>query len=76
MDLTKHELVPKHSKLSDSEKQKVLDKFTIATKQLPKILITDMALQKLKPKIGDVIKIERTSQTAGKSDYYRVVIDG
>ena len=43
-------------------------------KQLPKILLTDPALENQDAKIGDVIKITRKSQTAGYSTYYRIVV--
>ena len=75
MDVTKHILVPKHSKLSEADKKKLLEKYTIGAKQLPKILIIDPAIQSLKPKVGEVIKIERDSKTSGISYYYRVIID-
>jgi DNA-directed RNA polymerases I, II, and III subunit RPABC1 len=75
MDVSKFKLVPKHTKLSESDKKKLLEKFTISSKQLPKILIEDVAIQALKPKVGDVIKIERVSVTSGISYYYRVVIN-
>ena len=76
MDITKHQLVPKHVKISEAEKKKLLEKYTIATKQLPKIIITDPAIQTLKPKLGDIIKIKRVSATSEVSYYYRVIIDG
>lgn len=75
-DVSKHILVPKHSKLSDSEKNKLLEKYNINVLELPKILKEDPAIAKLDVKVGDVIKIERKSKTAGTSDYYRVVIEG
>ena len=76
IDITNHHLVPKHSKVSDTEKQKVFDTFNITSKRLPKIHLEDPAIAKLSIKIGDVIKIERKSKTAGIASYYRVVIDG
>ena len=75
MDVTKFKLVPKHTKLSESDKKKLFEKYTISAKQLPKILIDDVAIAPLKPKVGDVIKIERVSVTSGISYYYRVVIN-
>ncbi|MBS3113162.1 DNA-directed RNA polymerase subunit H [Candidatus Woesearchaeota archaeon] len=74
IDVEKHVLVPKHSLLSDKDKVALFEKYNILEFNLPKILITDVAIKKLDPKIGDIIKIERVSLTAGKSLYYRVVI--
>ena len=50
--------------------------YNIDLTALPKILSEDPALEKLSVKEGDVIKIERESETAGVSVYYRIVIEG
>ena len=76
MDITKHALVPKQSKVSDSEKAKVIEKYHVDLKALPTIYKDDPAIAKLSVKVGDMIKIERESKSAGVSVYYRVVIDG
>ena len=74
MEIEKHELVPKHILLSDAEKEELLKKYGITVRQLPRILSTDPAVTKLECKVGDVIRIERKSMTAGESIYYRVVV--
>lgn len=74
-DATKHILVPKHTKLSDSEKNKLLEKYNVDTFSFPKISINDSAIAKLGVKLGDLIKIERKSKTAGVTAYYRVVFE-
>ena len=76
IDANKHQLVPKHNKLTDTEKNKLLEDYGIDIKSLPKILIDDAVVVSLKAKAGDVIKIDRESKTAKKSVYYRTVIDG
>ncbi|MFH1638060.1 MAG: DNA-directed RNA polymerase subunit H [Candidatus Woesearchaeota archaeon] len=73
LDLTKHVLVPKHTKLSEEEGKKVLEKFNITKRQLPRIKISDAAIANLEAQPGDIIKIERISPTVGKVDFYRVV---
>ncbi|HLD15742.1 MAG TPA: DNA-directed RNA polymerase subunit H [Candidatus Nanoarchaeia archaeon] len=70
-----HSLVPKHSKLTDVEVQKVLEKFNVSLKQLPKIRAKDAAITNLEVKEGDVIKVVRKSPTAGKAIFYRVVVE-
>lgn len=76
LDITKHILVPVHTKVSDNEKEKFFSSMQITIAQLPKVHISDPAVSKLSVKAGDVVKIERKSPTAGVSFYYRVVIDG
>jgi len=76
IDIRKHMLVPEHSKLIKKEIQELLEKYNLSLNDLPKILSTDPAIEKLNAKESDVIKIIRDSPTAGKSIYYRVVING
>jgi DNA-directed RNA polymerase subunit H len=73
-DISQHELVPLHIKLTDDEKQKVLDELNVSEKQLPAISEKDVMVKKLNAKVGDIIKIIRKSQTAGNSVFYRVVV--
>ena len=68
-----HRLIPQHSKVSDAEKKRLFDRLGTDFHQLPKILKTDPAIQHLDIKPGDVIKIIRPSQTAGKAMFYRGV---
>lgn len=74
IDVSKHVLVPKHTKLSDKDKDELFAKYNANEFNLPKILKTDSALKGLDIKPGDVIKIERDSPTAGTAIYFRVVI--
>ena len=74
-DITKHILVPKHTKCTQEEKQEVFDKYHVTVRELPKISKKDPALKDMTVKPGDVIKITRQSQTAGVSEFYRVVAD-
>jgi len=75
IDITKHRYVPKHIKMSEQEVTKLLERFNITKRQLPKILKNDPAIKHLNPKPGDVIKIIRESPTAKESEYYRVVVE-
>jgi len=74
-DVAKHVLIPKHTKLSDAQKETLFKAYNVTNKELPKILINDPAIQHLDPKIGDIIKIERNSSTAKNSVFYRGVIN-
>jgi DNA-directed RNA polymerase subunit H len=74
VDVARHFLVPKHSKLSEREKQEILKRYNISLGELPMILKSDAAIAGLGVKPGDVIKIKRISPTAGESIFYRVVV--
>jgi len=76
IDILQHLLVPKHAKLSEEDAKKLLESYNITTSQLPKILKSDPAIKHLNPKVGDIIKITRESPTAGKTEFYRIVING
>lgn len=76
VDIFKHSLVPKHTILKEDEVKRLLSRFNVSINQLPKISIKDPAVIRLEAKGGDILKIERKSETAGKSEYYRVVISG
>lgn len=75
-DITNHKLVPEHIKLSEQEKDQLLNKYNISLKQMPTILDTDAAIKNLNAKPGDIIMIKRKSQTTKESLFYRVVING
>jgi DNA-directed RNA polymerase subunit H (RpoH/RPB5) len=70
---THHRLVPKHEKLSEKEKNALYDRYKLQFRYLPKINLTDAAIQHLDVKEGDVIRIIRFSPTAGESLFYRGV---
>ena len=75
IDITNHEAVPEHRKLDEDEAEEVLEKFEVTRDNLPKIERTDAALKQMDIEEDDVIEIVRDSPTAGKSTYYRVVVD-
>ena len=76
IDIRKHILLPKSQKLSEKEKEELLQKFGITTAELPKILKGDPMLSGTNPKPGDVYRILRASPTAGRTVFYRVVGNG
>ncbi|MBL7054778.1 DNA-directed RNA polymerase subunit H [Candidatus Woesearchaeota archaeon] len=71
----KHSLIPKHLKLNEKEKQKILEQYNISLNGLPRIPKTDAAIVSLNAKPGDLIKIIRKSPTANESVFYRVVVN-
>jgi len=76
INVNDHEAVPEHRKLEEDEIEEVLEKFDAELENLPKIERTDAALKSMdNVEVGDVIEIRRDSPTAGKTTYYRRVIE-
>ncbi|MDE1865536.1 MAG: DNA-directed RNA polymerase subunit H [Candidatus Micrarchaeota archaeon] len=67
------ELILKHEILSDSEAKKVSKKYNIGLDKFPRIVETDVQVQKLKGKPGDLVAISRKDPT-GNYTYYRLVV--
>lgn len=74
-DIHKHILVPKHVKVSDKEKQELLEKYQVSMYDLPLIKKNDSAIKDIDTKPGDIIKIIRKSATAGEAVFYRCVVN-
>ena len=72
-DPTFHNLVPKHIILTKEEKKNVLQQFNLTLSQLPKLSKSDVIARYYNMNIGDLIKIIRTSPSAGKCITYRAV---
>ncbi|MEN6329066.1 MAG: DNA-directed RNA polymerase subunit H [Methanobacteriaceae archaeon] len=73
-DILKHELVPDHVILKKNQIKKVLKEMEVYPEQLPKIKLDDPVAKAIGAKEGDIIKITRKSQTAGKFVSYRLVL--
>jgi len=72
---TRHQLVPKHTKISNEEVTELMEKYLIKGKaQMPYILHNDTISKWLGLKQGDVVKIERFNENSGVSYYYRVCV--
>ncbi len=69
----KHMLVPKHEICSEQEISDLHIKYSLQPTSLPTILLSDPGIKHLGAKIGDIIKITRSSLTAGTATYYRRV---
>ena len=69
-----HILIPKHTKLTEKEKQELFEKYGLTLRQMPNIHLKDPGLEGINVKPGDVVKIERKSPTAKETIFYRSVI--
>ena len=72
-DILKHELVPTHVILSESDTEKVFKDLDFEQEKLPKIKSDDPVVKAIDAKKGDVLEITRRSPTAGTFVTYRLV---
>ena len=69
-----HKMVPRHELVEEDELKKILSEYNIEKEQMPKIRESDPASRAIQANVGDVVRITRESQTAGKAIFYRLVI--
>lgn len=74
INISKHVLVKRHEIVSDETKLEILKKYKIEAHMLPSILITDTMCRYICGRLGDIIKITRSEETSGESDYFRLVV--
>ena len=74
LNVLEHVMVPDHKIMSEEEVSELLVRYNITTEQLPKIYHDDPAVKTIGAEADDVIRIIRTSHTAGRAEAYRLVI--
>ena len=74
VNVTHHTLVPRHILLTPAEKDAVLKRYKVKEARLPRILVSDPVAKYYGLARGDVVKIIRNSETAGRYVTYRLVI--
>jgi DNA-directed RNA polymerase subunit H len=74
LNVLEHVMVPDHQIMGEDEVSELLTRYNITTEQLPKIYHDDPAVKTIGAEADDVIRIIRTSHTAGRAEAYRLVI--
>ena len=72
-DILEHESVPKHEILTEEEVEEIFKDLDYDKYQLPRIKVDDPVVKAIGAEEGDVLKITRSSDTAGTFVTYRFV---
>ena len=74
INITKHVLVPQHEVLSDTEKAALLARYKLKDSQLPRVQKKDAVARYYGLTAGQVMKMTRPSETAGRYCTHRLCV--
>ena len=75
-NLINNEIISKHEILTEEEVTVFFDTYNCKKRNMPKIFVTEPIARYYGMKVGDIVRIERFSETSGVFNSYRLCVRG